>query len=75
MSRHSAPTSCHWDQKCVMRSSHHQSNDTPSQLLRSAMVATAFSGWTAICFGSDPVGSRDVLRPDTGVNVSALTSY
>ena len=55
-----------------MRSSHHQSNGSPNQLLRSAVLAAALPGWTAICFGPNPVASRGVLSSGTGVKRADL---
>lgn len=55
-----------------MRSSHHQTNGSPSQLPGSAMLAMALPGWTAICFGPNPLGSRGVLSSGTGVKRADL---
>lgn len=58
----------------LMRSTHHP-QDTLSPFLKSAVLATALTGWSAICFGSNPVGYRGVLSSGAGVNISALTSW
>lgn len=65
MSRRSTPASYHQDWDYLMRSSCHQRENTLGQLLRSAMLDTALTGWASLAL-FNVMGSREVLSSGLG---------